>query len=682
MIKRTELLRFEADTFLILLAFILSYFLRFEAPLQATSLEIFWQGLLIIMAVQPLVFLAAGMYRNLWCYPSVRDAGVMARVVTVASVVTSGPFFYLMRDIPHIWSLVVMDWIFLLFLIFASRLIRQHFRRSGQVCKTHGKCPALIVGAGQAGSLLLKEIERMPRSPYRIIGFVDDDPAKQGRYLHGVRVEGTVDQLREIVDRLTIEEVIIAIPSAKGKKLRKIVDQCKEAGVRFKTLPHLPDIINGKVTVSQVKDVEIADLLGREPVVLDEEAIRYFIKGEKILVTGAAGSIGSEICRQAAKFGPEQLILLDHAETPLFHIHRELSAAYPDLMVIPVVGDVKNMDKVDAVFGEYLPDVVFHAAAYKHVPMMESNQLEAVTNNIGGTKILADASHQYGVRNFVMISTDKAVRPANVMGASKRAAEMYIQALAGKSNTRFTTVRFGNVLGSNGSVIPLFMEQIKKGGPVTVTDPNVIRYFMTIPEATLLVLQAACLGKGGEIFVLDMGEPVRISDLAEELIRLSGLVPHEDIDIVFTGLRPGEKLYEELLIAGEGIQPTEHDKIRIACAIKTDLDIVAAEINLLLEKAKKSEVTDVLHVLRRIVEEFSCDRESSGTTMVSFQSARRYASMKKNESTKAANSDPIHVDFIDQKRLSPKDAAGKKREMSSDTLSPSGENLPLGTNRS
>jgi FlaA1/EpsC-like NDP-sugar epimerase len=616
MIKRTELLRFEADTFLILLAFILSYFLRFEAPFQAISLEIFWQGLLIVLAVQPLVFLAAGMYRNLWCYPSVRDAGVMARVVTVSSVVTSLPFFYLMRDIPHIWSLVVMDWILLLFLIFASRLIRQHFRAPGQIRENHGNCPALIIGAGQAGSLLLKEIDRMPRSPYKILGFVDDDPAKQGMYLHGVRVEGTVDQLREIVGRQAIEEVIIAIPSAKGKMLRTIVDQCKGAGVRFKTLPYLPDIINGKVTVSQVKDVEIADLLGREPVVLDEEAIRYFLKGEKILVTGAAGSIGSEICRQAAKFGPKQLILLDHAETPLFHIHRELSAAYPDLTVIPVVGDVKHRDKVVAVFGEYLPDVVFHAAAYKHVPMMESNQVEAVTNNIGGTKILADASHQYGVRNFVMISTDKAVRPANVMGASKRAAEMYIQALAGKSRTRFTTVRFGNVLGSNGSVIPLFMEQIKKGGPVTVTDPKVIRFFMTIPEASQLVLQAACLGKGGEIFVLEMGEPVRIVDLAEELIRLTGSVPYEDIDIVFTGLRPGEKMYEELLEEGEGVLPTSHEKIRVLAAVETDFVAIHNEVKHLLAAADRLNLPVMVGLLHALVPGFHSGCEDAASAPV------------------------------------------------------------------
>lgn len=612
MIKRTELLRFEADTFLILLAFILSYFLLFDAPFHAASLEIFWQGLLIVLAVQPLVFLVAGMYRNLWCYPSVRDAWVLTRVVTVSAAVTSGPFIYLMRDVPHIWSLVVMDWIFLLLLIFASRLIRQHFRAPGQVCENSGKCPALIVGAGQAGSLLLKEIERMPRSPYRILGFVDDDPAKQGRFLHGVRVEGTVDQLREIVGRLAIEEVIIAIPSAEGKKLRAIVAQCKEAGVRFKTLPHLPDIINGKITVSQVKDVEISDLLGRESVVLDEEAIRYFLKGEKILVTGAAGSIGSEICRQVAKFGPEQLILLDHAETPLFHIHRELSASFPDLTIMPIVGDVKNRDKVDALFGEFLPDVVFHAAAYKHVPMMESNQVEAVTNNIGGTKILADISHQFGVRNFVLISTDKAVNPTNVMGASKRVAEMYIQALAGKSRTRFTTVRFGNVLGSNGSVIPLFMEQIKKGGPVTVTDPKVIRYFMTIPEASQLVLQAACLGKGGEIFVLDMGEPVRIVDLAEELIRLSGLVPYEDIEIIFTGLRPGEKMFEELLVQGEGVLPTSHEKIRVLAAVESDFVTIHNEVKHLLTAAERLNLPGMVGLLHALVPEFHSGHDDSG----------------------------------------------------------------------
>jgi FlaA1/EpsC-like NDP-sugar epimerase len=323
------------------------------------------------------------------------------------------------------------------------------------------------------------------------------------------------------------------------------------------------------------------------------------------LVSGAAGSIGSEICRQAARFRPEILVLLDNAETPLFFIDRELSEKNPDLRIVPVIGDVKNREKIDLIFDEYLPDVVFHAAAYKHVPMMEYNPVEAVANNIGGTIILANAADLYGVKDFVLISTDKAVNPTNVMGATKRVAEMYIQTLAAKSETNFTAVRFGNVLGSNGSVIPLFMEQIKKGGPITVTDPNVIRYFMTIPEAAQLVLQAGCLGKGGEIFVLDMGEPVRIVELAEELIRLFGFVPYEDIDIIFTGLRPGEKLFEELLVDGEGITRTSHEKIRVIAALEANDESVTTEIYRLLKSADDHNVAGVMNSLRGLVPEFT-----------------------------------------------------------------------------
>ncbi|CAG1773164.1 hypothetical protein BAC2_03662, partial [uncultured bacterium] len=340
----------------------------------------------------------------------------------------------------------------------------------------------------------------------------------------------------------------------------------------FKTLPGIKDIIDGTVSISQIKDVEIEDILGREPVKLELETIRGYLTAKRVLVTGAAGSIGSEICRQVAAFSPYKLLLFESAETPLYQVEKELTSQYPDLRNIPVSGDVRDQGRVEMVFDEFQPEVVFHAAAYKHVPMMEYNPVEAVTNNIGGTRVLANAAHRFGVKNFVMISTDKAVTPTNIMGASKRVAEMYVQSLARRSRTNFTTVRFGNVLGSNGSVIPLFKEQIKAGGPVTVTDPKVIRYFMTIPEACQLVLQAGCIGNGGEIFVLDMGEPVRILDLAEEVIRLSGFVPYEELDIVFTGLRPGEKLFEELLIDGEGIKPTRHGKIKVLSAMESDLD--------------------------------------------------------------------------------------------------------------
>jgi FlaA1/EpsC-like NDP-sugar epimerase len=384
----------------------------------------------------------------------------------------------------------------------------------------------------------------------------------------------------------------------------------------------MSDIIDGKLSVSQIKNVDIEDLLGREPVVLDEQGISGYLTGKRVLVTGAAGSIGSEICRQVAKFNPAKIILFDNAETPLFYFERELVASFPDLPIIPVMADVRNRTRIEMVFDEFMPEVVFHAAAYKHVPMMEYNPVEAVTNNIVGTRKLADAAHRFKVSNFVMISTDKAVNPTNVMGASKRAAEIYVQSLARQSRTKFSTVRFGNVLGSNGSVIPIFHDQISKGGPVTVTDPEVLRYFMTIPEATQLVLQAGCIGKGGEVFVLDMGEPVKIVDLAEELIRLSGFVPYEDIDIVFTGLRPGEKLFEELLVEGEGIKPTSHTKIKIASAMSADLAFVSQALDALHEKSCSSDIIGIMEGLRELIPEYTPKYSFNGKPPMAFQRVR------------------------------------------------------------
>jgi FlaA1/EpsC-like NDP-sugar epimerase len=462
----------------------------------------------------------------------------------------------------------------------------------------------LIVGAGEAGSLLLKEIFRQPVASYNVIGFVDDDLKKKGMSLHGIPVLGNIQNLPALVRDLGIEDVIIAIPSADRSVIRKVPDICREARVRFKTLPSISELIDGTLSISQIKDVEIEDLLGREPVVLDEQGIANYLTAKKVLVTGAAGSIGSEICRQVARFSPQKLILFDNAETPLYQIDKELVAEFPSLHVIPVIGNVKDSDKVSAVFYEFLPDVVFHAAAYKHVPLMEYNPVEAITNNIYGTKVVADAALRFAVRDFVMISTDKAVNPTSVMGASKRVAELYVQTLAEKSATRFATVRFGNVLGSNGSVIPMFKEQIRNGGPLTVTDSAVKRYFMTIPEAAQLVLQAGCICSGGEIFVLDMGEPVSILRLAEELIRLSGLVPYEDIDIIFTGLRPGEKLFEEIVLEGEGIKPTVHKKIKVLSAVHHDPQWLASEMEKLFAEAKLSYVDGIIKTLRRMVPEF------------------------------------------------------------------------------
>ncbi len=544
------------------------------------------------------------MYRNIWRYASIQDAYQIFRVVTISSMVSA--FLLIFMDGPHALprSIYILDWFILFAMVAASRLIWRIYRETRFVPSLRKGKRTLIIGAGEAGNLLLKEIRKQSSSAYNIVGFVDDDRHKKGLRLSGVRVLGGTNRLRALVRRHSIEEVIFAIPSGDKVRMRSVIESCESAKAHFKMLPGITAIIDGKVSMSQIKDVEIEDLLGRDPVVLDQTAIRNYLTDKRVLVTGAAGSIGSEICRQVALFKPAKLVLFDHAETPLFYIEKELTAAFPDLRIIPMVGDVKNRDRVETVFDEFGPEVVFHAAAYKHVAMMEYNPAEAVLNNVMGSRVVADAADKYKVHNFVMVSTDKAVNPTNVMGATKRSAEIYVQALAANSRTKFTTVRFGNVLGSNGSVIPLFKEQIKKGGPVTVTDKDVVRFFMTIPEAAQLVMQAGCIGRGGDIFVLDMGEPVRILSLAEELIRLSGLIPYKDIDIVFSGLKPGEKLFEELLIDGEGIMPTTHKKIRVMAPVETDLRQVSGDLDQLFSLAAAYDIAGVVKSLRLIVPEF------------------------------------------------------------------------------
>ncbi|MBL0225538.1 MAG: polysaccharide biosynthesis protein [Geobacteraceae bacterium] len=593
------------DVAMIAIAFSMAFLLRFDFHIPVNERELFLKGLCIVLITKPAVFLCLGFYRNIWRYASIQDAVKIIKAVSLSSVIAAFVIAFYNHFAPFPRSIIVLDWFLLLTLVSASRLAWRLWRDTSQTSKQVKGRRALIVGAGKAGSLLLQEFRRMQVCAYDIIGFVDDDQQKQGMYLNDVPVIGTQEDIQALVKKFGIEEIIIAIPSVRGMALRTIVERCSKAGVCFKTVPSIGEIIDGNISISQIKDVEIDDLLGRPPVVLDERSIGNYLTNMTVLVSGAAGSIGSEICRQVARFMPERLIILDHAETPLFYIERELRAKHPGMRIIPALCDIRNKEKIEMVFAEFNLDVVFHAAAYKHVSIMEDNPMEAVSNNIGGTRIMADAANRFGVRDFVMISTDKAVNPTNVMGASKRVAEIYVQALSRRSATNFSTVRFGNVLGSNGSVIPLFMEQIRKGGPVTVTDPAVVRYFMTIPEAAQLVLQAGCLGKGGEIFVLDMGEPVRIINLAEELIKLSGLIPYEDIDVVFTGLRPGEKLFEELLIAGEGIMPTIHEKIRIAAAVAKNLDVVNTELNHLLQRAKEADIAGIVKCLHRMVTDFT-----------------------------------------------------------------------------
>ncbi len=470
----------------------------------------------------------------------------------------------------------------------------------------------LIVGAGDAGEALLREITRLKANEFNVVGFVDNDPAKQGTNIHGVSVLGTIDNLPRICKKFNVDEIAIAMPSATRKQIRHVVQICQGTQLRFRIVPSITDIASGRFRVSQIRDVDINDLLGRDVVELDLDRIEAFLKDKVILVTGAGGSIGSEMCRQVCNFRPRLLLLVEQAENPLFDIERELGRDYPDVPLKAIVRNIADEKRLENVFDNFRPEVVIHAAAHKHVPLMETNPGEAIKNNIFGTMTVAGMSDKYGVKNFVMISTDKAVNPTSIMGSSKRIAEMYVQDMNNSSKTDFVTVRFGNVLGSNGSVVPIFKKQIAAGGPVTVTHPEMKRYFMTIPEASQLVLQSATMGKGGEIFVLDMGEPVNIVHLARELITLSGFRPDEDIEITYTGMRPGEKLFEELSIEGEDMLPTRHPKIGIWRNIPGDRQSLHTVINELMEMSYTQDHDRIVQLIKRLVPEYIGDIGDKG----------------------------------------------------------------------
>lgn len=452
----------------------------------------------------------------------------------------------------------------------------------------------LVIGAGDAGAMLAREIERYHSGKRKIIGFIDDDRDKQGKTMFGIRVLGSRYDIEQVVADTDANEIIIAMPSVKGKEIKEIIDVCKNTNCKLTILPGVYEIIEGTVSVNQLRPVEVEDLLGRDPVKLDTKNVSAYITGKVVLITGAGGSIGSEICRQVAKMQPKKMLLLGKGENSIYEISQELSIEYPQIRKVPIIADVRDEERINGIMDYFHPHVVFHAAAHKHVPLMEYQPMEAVRNNVLGTKVVAEAASKNGVETFVMISTDKAVNPTSVMGCTKRVAEMFVQSMNSISETRFAAVRFGNVLGSRGSVIPLFKKQIAKGGPVTVTHPDMKRYFMIIPEASQLVLQAGAMAEGGEVFVLDMGEPVKIYDLARDMITLSGMIPEVDIEIKFTGLRPGEKLFEELLSAEDGTEATQHKKIftaMIKCVDKTKLDF---QIRRLLEQTTGDNVVEVL----------------------------------------------------------------------------------------
>jgi FlaA1/EpsC-like NDP-sugar epimerase len=506
------------------------------------------------------------LYNRIWQYASVGEMLTLVLAVLSSSILCYlAALAILSPDIKMTVHLQTFETIVLL--IGGSRFAWRAYRHIASARHRHDtdrqRRKALIIGAGDCGSMIAKELLNDPLSQMKPIAYIDDDPHKHRLQIHGLPVIGARDKIAEAVEKLAIDDIVIAMPSVSRREISELIDICKLTKAKLKIVPKLGDLIHGKVSVKEMRDVDVEDLLGRDPIKVDLEGIANYVEGKVVLVTGAGGSIGSELCRQISPFKPEKLLLLGHGENSIFTIEHELRRKFPNVPLETIIADVQDRARMFQVFDEFRPAVVFHAAAHKHVPLMERNPQEAVKNNVLGTKNVADAAHRYGADRFVMISTDKAVNPTSVMGATKRIAEMYVQSLNPVSQTKFAAVRFGNVLGSRGSVIPSFKEQIARGGPVTVTHPDMIRYFMTIPEAVQLVIQAGALAKGGEVFILDMGEPVKILDLAKDLIRLSGFEPDVDIKIEFTGIRPGEKLYEELLTNEEGISATKHNRIFI-----------------------------------------------------------------------------------------------------------------------
>jgi FlaA1/EpsC-like NDP-sugar epimerase len=560
---RSRTAAFTHDLVTIPIAWLLAYWLRFnlgEIPAEFRDGALL--ALPLVILVQGAVFWLFGLYRGVWRFASVPDLMRIAKAVFAGTALTIFTLFAFNRmgQVPR--SVPVLFAGLQLLLLAGPRLLYRWLKdhrlnlRSGE--------RVLIVGAEREGEMLVRDMLRDPHRAYLPVAFVDDRPRRQGGEVHGVPVRGTTEQIPGLSESLGIDLILLAIPSASAKEMQRLVGLCETSGRPFRTVPQLENLMTGQVTINELRDVSIEDLLGRNPVTLDWPGIRAGLAGRDILVTGAGGSIGAELCRQLAATGPRRLILVDNGEFNLYRIEMELAGRYPGLDFVRRLADIADAEAIAALFREMGPQIVFHAAAYKHVPLLEDQVRAALRNNVLGTRVVAQASHDFGCERFVLISTDKAVNPTNVMGATKRIGEALCQALDARSATRYITVRFGNVLDSAGSVVPLFRRQIEQGGPVTVTHPEIERFFMTIPEACQLIMQAAVIGEGGEIFVLDMGDPIKVRYLAEQMIRLSGRRPGVDIPIEYIGLRPGEKLYEELFYGSEELVPTAHPKIRVA----------------------------------------------------------------------------------------------------------------------
>jgi FlaA1/EpsC-like NDP-sugar epimerase len=598
-------------------AWVLAFWLRFNLDIPPEFEHSMLASLPWATALYSAAFLGFGLYRGLWRFASLPDLRRIVLAVGMGALAVPALFALVQAHFVVPRSVYLLAPVLLAVMMAGSRIAYRAWKEGhlGSIVTKPEAMPVLVIGAGRAAALLLKELAANPA--WRVVGLLDDDSRKRGAELFGEKVLGPIALVGEIAERLDVRHAIIAMPGAPHAVRRRALDLCAARGMSVMTVPAISDIVSGKVSVSALRKVELDDLLGRDPVQLDEAGLHAFLDGRSVLVTGAGGSIGSELCRQIARFAPARLVLLENSEFALYSIGQEFSDREKSAEIAAVIGDAKDARRVREVFERYRPDVVFHAAAYKHVPLMEDdNALEAVINNVLSTVVVAQAAMRAGARKFVLVSTDKAVNPANVMGASKRLAEIACQELQAKSQgpgaTQFVIVRFGNVLGSTGSVIPRFREQIARGGPVTVTDPQMQRYFMSIPEATQLVMQAAMMGLGGEIFVLDMGDPVKIADLARELIRLSGL-SESDIRIEYSGLRPGEKLYEEPLADSETTLPTPHPKLRIARARAPDEDDIVEQVIAWLQNPGDTHPDAVRERLRRWVPEYTGAPQASRT---------------------------------------------------------------------
>lgn len=602
------------DILFINCSFLIALFFRFNTDIPQLYIEHYKNMFLPITVIYLLTFYFFNLYSSLWSLASIDEflIGGISNIAANSIILIASSFFE--NRLPY--SVIILAGVFILIFTLGFRMLFRIYRRVTLMFRKVDKSGfkrVLVIGAGVAGVSIIKEIYNHPEVKYDAVGFIDDDKNKIDKMISGIRVMGDRNSIKDIVDRYSVDLIIIAIPSLSMKKIKELVTICNEAKCKIKIIPGVYELLDNKISLNEMRNVDVKDLLGREPVKLDNKGISDYITDKVILVTGGGGSIGSELCRQIVNYSPKELIILDIYENNAYDLQNELIRKYPDLNLKVLIASVRDKRRLEKIFEEYRPHVVFHAAAHKHVPLMEFNPEEAIKNNVLGTLNTAECADKYGAKRFVLISTDKAVNPTNVMGASKRMCEMVIQSIDAKSQTEFVAVRFGNVLGSNGSVIPLFKKQIEEGGPVTVTHKEITRFFMLIPEAAQLVLQAGAFAKGGEIFVLDMGSPVKIYDLAEHLIRLSGFEPNVDIKIEVTGLRPGEKLYEELLMDEEGLQNTDHDKIFIGKPGNFDFGVVKSQIFSIIDLIQFGSNDIVVRKIQEVVPTYKRENDKDST---------------------------------------------------------------------